>query len=462
MQDVATNTGAENSPAPVSFSARTVTVFVRHSANCKDKERGGEWRKCRCPKALLVYEGQGSGKNRRVSAKTRSWEQAEKRAQEIRDSWDPEKQELKRLRAQKEQQQVRLEEAVALFLADQITRLGDNGTVRNSRSLLGHLDPETRTVTRAGRLFKWVEKYNSDKPADQRINYIADITPKHLTEWRASWRFASDTTGAQRWTRVKEFFNFCERQGWVSDNPARKLKDISVAKGNRTAIFTEEQYRRVLNAISLYAPENVPEVTRQAWQQRLRVFTELLRWSGMAPVDAVLYHPGLIDAGGVLTYRRKKTGELAIVPLPHHVRLLLRNIPLERDSIGPEMPFRSKASNLFSDTHKWEHRYDVLFKLAGITEVKTDHRIRKPHPYMFRDTFAVWYLTHGAKLHTVSRMLGHAKTVTTEKAYLPWVREMQEHHIDDARKAQQAIAQLVNNRDDVVDIPGSEVRTAVV
>ena len=124
MQDVTTNAGAGFSPAPVSLCAKTVTVFVRHSINCKDKHRGSAWRKCRCPKALLVYEGQGSGMNRRISAKTRSWEQAEKRAQELRDSWNPEKQELKRLRAQKERQQVPLEEAVALFLADEITRLG--------------------------------------------------------------------------------------------------------------------------------------------------------------------------------------------------------------------------------------------------------------------------------------------------------------------------------------------------
>ena len=124
MQDITTNTGAGLPSAPVSFSARTVTVFVRHSAKCNDKERGGEWRKCRCPKDLLVCEGQGSGKNRRLSAKTRSWEQAEKRAQELRDSWNPEKAELKRLRAEKQRQQVRLEEAVALFLADQLTRWG--------------------------------------------------------------------------------------------------------------------------------------------------------------------------------------------------------------------------------------------------------------------------------------------------------------------------------------------------
>jgi integrase len=125
--------------------------------------------------------------------------------------------------------------------------------------------------------------------------------------------------------------------------------------------------------------------------------------------------------------------------------MLLRDIPLERDSVGPEMPFRSKSSTLTSDTRKWAHRYEALFKLAGIIEVKTDHRLRRPHPYMFRDTFAVWYLTHGASLFTVSRMLGHSKTETTERAYLPWVREMQQHHIDDARKAQQTTLQSMNN-----------------
>jgi site-specific recombinase XerD len=205
---------------------------------------------------------------------------------------------------------------------------------------------------------------------------------------------------------VKGFFNFCETQGWIADSPAPKLRNIVVAKGNRTAIFTDQQYSQILKAIPLSTPENVPEITRQAWQRRLVTFTELLRCSGMAPVDAV----------------------------------------------------RSMSSTLFSDTRKWAHRYDALFRLAGITEVKTDHRVRRPHPYTFRDTFAVWYLTHGASLFTVSRMLGHSKTETTERAYLPWVREMQQHHIDDARKAQQTTSQPVNGTC-VLGIAGSKVKT---
>ena len=123
MECLKTEIGAGFPPAPISFSAKSAAVIVRHSMACKDKHRGGEWRKCRCPKALRVYEGQGSGKNRRVSAKTQSWELAEERAQDLRDRWNPDKVELKRLRAEKERQQVRLEEAIALFIADQVTRL---------------------------------------------------------------------------------------------------------------------------------------------------------------------------------------------------------------------------------------------------------------------------------------------------------------------------------------------------
>jgi len=96
-------------------ATRTIKVIVRHSADCPDKRKGTEWRRCHCPKSLFVYEGGGSGKNRRISCKTRSWEQAEKFAQAYLDSFDSEKQELKRLRAEKQRKQVLLEDAVALY-----------------------------------------------------------------------------------------------------------------------------------------------------------------------------------------------------------------------------------------------------------------------------------------------------------------------------------------------------------
>jgi integrase len=405
---------------------RTVKVIVRHSADCKDKDKGSEWRKCRCRKSLFVYE---DGRDRRISAKTRSWEVAEKQAQDLCDSWDPEKQELKRLRAKAEATRVTIEEAVALYHADMIARLGDNGTVALARALLGQIDPETKAVLNKGHLFTWLTTFSGAR----RPAYIADVTPADLTSWRASWKFG-DYTAAQRWNMVCSFFNFCEAQGWVQNNPARKLKSIPVEKGGRTAIFTDEQYATILQTIPFYEPANVSDL--KIWEQRVLTFVELLRWSGMSLIDAVQYRPEQIDSDGVLRYRRQKTGQLATVNLPEHLLALLRSVPLEKDSVGSGQPFRSEDFSAHSDTITWRKRLTKLFALAGIKKVRTERgSTRVPHPSMFRDTFAVWLLRHGASIHTVARACGHGSTKTTERSYLPWVKELEQASIADQQKA---------------------------
>lgn len=411
----------------------TATVIVRHALTCKDRRKGADWRKCDCRKSLVVYDGvtrnsKGQLVNRILKANTRSWSKAEQAAQDWLDQFDPDKQELKRLRAEKERREVRIENAVGLYLADMVARLGDNGTVRMARSLLGHVDPESFEVKRDGHLFAFLGK-QVPRPV-----FISELTPSILTAWRAGWKF-SDLTARERWSMVGAFFNFCEAQGWLEDSPARKLKPLKAKKGNRTAIFTDEQYAAILKAVDGYEPENIPATTRQNWRQRLATFVELLRWSGMDLVDAVQFTPNLVDPDGVLRYRRQKTGVLATVPLPDRVVVLLRSVPLERDSVGPAMPFKQTDATVGSDTRTWARRLEGLFKLAGITEVRTEHRVRKPHAKMLRDTFAVWHLRHGASIHTVAKMMGHAKTATTEECYLPWVKELEQAHIDDARRA---------------------------
>ncbi len=414
---------------PTAPATRTAHVKVRHAANCKDKARGGDWRRCNCQKSLRIYEGGGTGANRYISAKTRSWEKAEKFARDWLDSFDPDKQELKLLRAAKERKQVRIEEAVSLFLQDMIARLGDNGTVAMARSLFGHVDPQAKAKHLDGHLFAWL----ATLPTAERPAYISEITPAHLTAWRASWTFG-DLTSANRWGMIRGFFSFCEAQGWIADSPARRLKRSSIAKGNRTAVFTDDQYAEILDAVSAYKPENVPVQTRASLSQRLTTFLELLRWSGMALIDAVQFKPDMVDSEGVLHYRRQKTGELGIIPLPAHVVALVRSVPLEARS-NPEQPFRNLGTDPKSDTRKWQHRLCALFDLAGIEHVETQHGVRKPHPHMLRDTFAVSALRCGASLRTVSKMLGHSKTTTTEAAYLPWAKELETAHVADARKA---------------------------
>jgi integrase len=410
---------------------RTVKVQVRHSIDCKDRDKGVDWRRCKCPKILRVYEGGGSGANRRIATKTRSWEEAERQAREMADGWDPVKQELARLKAEKERQQVTIEKAVALYTNDMVARLGKNGTVQMAKSLLGHVDPSTHEVTSPGHLFTWIEKI----PVATRPVYIADLNPTLLAEWRGLWKFEAYTS-AQRWGMVKSFFNFCVAQGWLNDNPARKLRRVEYERGSRTAIFDDEQYKAILEAVENYDPENVPASTRAAWQQRLTTFVELLRWSGMALIDAVQWRPTLVDDEGVLRYRRQKTGELSTVALPDHLLALLRGVPLERDSVGPGEPFRMKDFTAHSDTVTWRKRLQKLFALAGIAEVRNElGKTRPPHPHQLRDTFAVWNLRHGVPLHAVAKMLGHSNPTTTAKAYLPWVKELEQSTIAEGRAA---------------------------
>jgi hypothetical protein len=86
---------------------KTAMVVVRHSKTCPDRAEGPTFRKCGCRKAPRVYDGvkrSRSGKliGRLVSAKTRSWERAEKERQDWLNQFDPDKAELKRLRAVEE------------------------------------------------------------------------------------------------------------------------------------------------------------------------------------------------------------------------------------------------------------------------------------------------------------------------------------------------------------------------
>jgi hypothetical protein len=89
---------------------QTVSVYTRHSSDCS-KAGEPQWRRCKCAKYLYLLK---DGKRRTVSAKTRSWEKAEAKAEEIRDAWDPVKQKMREL---EEQQKAQTSNEIAIELA---------------------------------------------------------------------------------------------------------------------------------------------------------------------------------------------------------------------------------------------------------------------------------------------------------------------------------------------------------
>src|ERR1035441_501869 len=74
----------------------TISVFTRHNEDCP-KAADRYWKRCKCRKALYIYEG---GRDSTVSARTRSWEHAELFAQTERDRRDPVKLRLQGIEAE--------------------------------------------------------------------------------------------------------------------------------------------------------------------------------------------------------------------------------------------------------------------------------------------------------------------------------------------------------------------------
>jgi hypothetical protein len=93
---------ALNVRSPPSQRPKNVSVYTRHISDCSKKD-DPHWKRCECVKYIYLLR---DGKNKTISAKTRSWTKAEEQAREIRDSWDPVKQKLRELEELQQAQEV--------------------------------------------------------------------------------------------------------------------------------------------------------------------------------------------------------------------------------------------------------------------------------------------------------------------------------------------------------------------
>jgi hypothetical protein len=192
-----------------SIASLTITVFARHSADCPNSANP-QWKRCKCRKSLYIRE---DGKTQYVSAKTRSWEQAERVAQSERDKRDPVKIELQKIaedqaaRAAARQSKLKpLDDALEQWLS------GMKGPRNTS------LEAYKSTMRRIKR---WADS--------KGLVNVIDVTPDLLDQWRSSWSAdAGDdrlalTTQAALLTRVKAFFRWATAVGYVDRSPASML-----------------------------------------------------------------------------------------------------------------------------------------------------------------------------------------------------------------------------------------------
>jgi site-specific recombinase XerD len=379
----------------------TVKVYTRHTPDCPRADEP-QWRRCNCRKYLYVYR---HGKDRSISAKTRSWERAERKAREIMDSWDP----VRRLQRELEQQRKQAEAAGETPLEYALDRWVESKSKKNEET-----HSKYRTV--AKKMKAWARTRN--------VVVLADVTTDALDEWRSQWSPTAKrkydqigkTTQGRLLERIKGFFRYAVKMKWLRDNPALELETIS-AESRATLPLLGGRYEKVLAATHAYDAKMRAD---DRYGAELRALIELMRWSGLRVGDALMCPRSRVEGNHLFLRKMKKTGEPIYAILPDRVLEALRKLP-PRTTAHPNYFFWTGKSKYKSLVSQWERKLRRLNDHLQLVDY--ERQPMKFHSHQLRDTFAVEHLLHGTSLEDVSKMLGHSSITITEEYYAPWVPE---------------------------------------
>ncbi len=412
MLEVPTHRNEECIPllAPSGDSGRTVAVYTRHKPQCPNKGNP-YWRKCRCTKYLYIY---ANGSSRQISARTKSWEKAEQQAQQIRDSLDPAKQAQQKVQHSESSRnnEIEIRQAADDFLKE-VERLNREEATRKKYKLT--LD----------RLATWCA---AQVPP---VLLLSQLNVPILRRWILSWTGAPTTRHNQH-QRLIAFFYFCIEQGWIKENPAKKVKNVEPEQ-EETLPFTRDQYDALIEATYWYDSRGNERNGDTTNSRRIRAYLKLLRWSGLRAGDAAcLQKRKLRDDDSLVLYQAKvkrKASAPVYVLLPSDEANELRSAP-PGSVTHPDYFFWSCRSKRKSEVSNWEKIFAKVVATARekfpALFIESNGQLKPAHLHMMRDTFAVEYLLAGMPLEEVSRLLGHSNVLITQKHYAPWVLQRQQ------------------------------------
>jgi integrase/recombinase XerD len=409
-----------------------LSVYTRHHPDCKN---AGDkfWRRCGCPKWIW---GSVNGQFVRQSARTRRWEEAEEcrlkleetlaqgPAPEIREAeitasaaplpLPPPRTESvagEVLPPSPKKPRVTVEAAVGAYLTDAKSRGLGEDTLR-----------KLETIFRK-QFLKWSKI--------EGFTFIDELDLDALLRFRSTWKDAP-LSGQKKQNRVIGFFWSCMRRGYIKENPVLGLGKIKVVHVP-TDYFPRDEFQRIIDATYVYGDPRGGYIDIEDTRARLRAMTLLMRWSGLRIRDAVTLEKTRLMGDDLLLYQAK-TGTPVFVPLPPYVAHALRNVP-PGPKPNPRYFFWSGNGKPKSAVADWQRAYRRLFELADIR--KLDGELKRCHPHMFRDTFAVEMLLAGVPIDQVSILLGHASVKVTEKSYAPFVKARQIQLQDSVRNSWQ-------------------------
>ncbi|HZP06749.1 MAG TPA: tyrosine-type recombinase/integrase [Terracidiphilus sp.] len=362
-----------------------VTIFVRHSATCKQTDE--QYKRCTCRKHFRWSTGQGAQlKQFRQAAGTRSWAEAEQLKRKLEDQLAGEC-------VEPANEPKPIAEAVASFLEEKRVR-NISKTVQQTYAL--ELARLQSFCNAAG------------------VYHCQSITRELLTSFCATWPdfYKSSYTRFRVRERLQGFIKFCYDSEWMR----RKLPLPQMTIDEPpTMPLTPDEFDRLLAGVNVLDDE----VDRK----RLRSLFLLMRWTGLAIRDALTieraeFHKD--EAKGIyrVVTERQKTGTHVSVPL--HPAIAEEILATPQKTLNARYVFWDGSDGARFANRFYERYVTKAFKAAGIVSLGNmkSHRLR--------DTFAVDLLEKGVPMEEVSKLLGHESIRTTEKHYAKWVKGRQD------------------------------------
>jgi integrase len=272
------------------------------------------------------------------------------------------------------------------------------------------------------KLKHWFDAQLIDWCKSHRVKFIRDLDLNRLREWRNSWT-ESAVVCRNKQSRLKSLMKFCKSSRWIADNPAEGLSRVKVS-AVPTDYFLDEEFETILTACK-----------KERNPARTRGLVLLMRWSGLAIMDACTLERERLDSDGRVFLYREKTGTPVHITLPPDVADELRKLSYDTTKASRYFFWSGKGTKK-SATSLWHKTLKRVFERANLH--RPDGTPKKCHPHMFRDTLSVNLLLCGVDITDVAKLLGHRSIAVTQKHYAPWVQARMER-LDEAVKRTWAV-----------------------
>jgi site-specific recombinase XerD len=197
-----------------------ITVYKRHSNDC-EHTADRAYRRCTC---RMMLEWSDNGKRYRVSAKTRSWSEAEQRARAMMQDAH-----ARRIGEQpKAADPVSLDSAIEMFTAK-----------KNSK----HKETRRKYQYTLNNLRAWAVRNGR--------HYLADLTESDLEKYQSSWTLNSNYAKRNEQERLRTFFRYCCASAEIKlpYNPTAQLEHFNVTSDEPEDPYTEKEHKAIVSAV---------------------------------------------------------------------------------------------------------------------------------------------------------------------------------------------------------------------